>query len=64
MAIELDGKIHNYQMEYDTVRDSPLNEMGLTALRFKDERVLSHIGEVLEQIRKFVRWQLTPCQLC
>lgn len=47
--IELDGKIHLQQLEYDKLREADLIEMGYKILRFKNEEVLNHWTKV-EQI--------------
>ncbi len=54
LAIELDGKIHLYTQERDTFRDSRLNEMGITILRFKNEE-LYKIEKVLKRILEYLK---------
>ena len=39
LVIELDGKIHEYQKNYDQERDFIIKKMGLTVIRFKNEEV-------------------------
>ena len=51
LIIELDGKIHDFQKEYDKNRDSILNELGLKVIRFKNEE-LKDMSTVLNKIRK------------
>jgi very-short-patch-repair endonuclease len=50
LVIELDGKIHDFQKEYDKERDSILNQLGLDVIRIKNEE-LENISQVLEKIR-------------
>ena len=50
LVIELDGKIHDFQKEYDKERDSILNKLGLNVIRIKNEE-LENISKVLEKIR-------------
>ncbi len=38
LAIELDGKIHQLQKEYDEDRDFILNQFGIAVIRFENER--------------------------
>ncbi|MCF6358416.1 MAG: DUF559 domain-containing protein [Draconibacterium sp.] len=51
MAIELDGKIHEFRKEKDKRRDGILKDMGINILRFKNEE-LDDIEKVLERIKK------------
>ncbi|NQU86855.1 MAG: endonuclease domain-containing protein [Mariniphaga sp.] len=53
LVIELDGKIHDFQKDYDQRRDEILNNMNLKVLRIKNEE-LKDIGEVLNKILQFV----------
>ena len=39
LVIELDGKIHEYQKNYDQEKDFIIKKMGLTVIRFKNEEV-------------------------
>jgi leucyl-tRNA synthetase len=55
LIIELDGKIHEFQKEYDKERDSILNQLGLNVIRIKNEE-LENISQVLEKISN----QLSP----
>ncbi|MCK9611630.1 MAG: type ISP restriction/modification enzyme [Bacteroidales bacterium] len=51
LIIEVDGKIHDFQKEYDESRTARLNEIGYEVLRFKNEEVLNNIAVVLEKIK-------------
>jgi very-short-patch-repair endonuclease len=46
--IELDGKIHLQQLEYDKLNEVDLIEMGFKIIRFKKAEVLSYWIEVCE----------------
>ena len=39
LVIELDGKIHDYQQNYDRERDLIIEKMGLKVIRFKNEEI-------------------------
>lgn len=41
LAVELDGKIHDLQKEYDQDRDFILKENQITVIRFKNQEVLN-----------------------
>jgi very-short-patch-repair endonuclease len=47
LVIEIDGKIHEQQAEYDAERDKVLLARGLRLLRIKNEEVLQEIDRVL-----------------
>jgi molybdenum cofactor cytidylyltransferase len=49
LVIELDGKVHDFQKDYDANRDSILNQLGLQVLRIKNEE-LSNVYSVLKRI--------------
>ena len=50
LVIEVDGKIHEQQIEYDLERDKILSARGLHLLRFKNEEITEKIDQVLMQI--------------
>ncbi|WP_414566109.1 MULTISPECIES: endonuclease domain-containing protein [unclassified Anabaena] len=47
LVIELDGKIHEQQAEYDAERDKVLSARGLRFLRIKNELVQQELAQVL-----------------
>lgn len=53
LIIELDGKIHLKQKEYDKFRTDILEELKYKILRFKNEE-LNQIEKVLCQIKKYL----------
>lgn len=50
LVIELDGKIHDLQQEYDSYREQILKDKGLIVLRIKNEE-LNDISVVLNKIQ-------------
>jgi len=52
LAIEVDGKIHDSQVEYDAERSSKLAEYGYTVLRFTNEQVINDLLQVLIEIKR------------
>ena len=52
LVVEIDGKVHDYQKEYDEQRTIIINEMGIRVVRIKNDE-LSDIEKVKERIRKF-----------
>jgi very-short-patch-repair endonuclease len=52
LAIELDGKIHEAQADYDQARDHLLSFLGVTVLRFSNNAIEQHLPAVLSNIRE------------
>lgn len=50
LIIELDGKIHKYQLQKDEERTKILEFLGLRVIRFNNEEVENNIKEVLRKI--------------
>jgi very-short-patch-repair endonuclease len=59
LIIELDGKIHENQVEYDQKRDATLREMNINILRIKNEE-LNNINKVIEKIENYIKKITTP----
>ena len=53
LVLELDGKIHDYQKEYDYQRDLIIKNKGLSVLRIKNEE-LKDLKKVKEKIKQFL----------
>jgi very-short-patch-repair endonuclease len=54
LVIEIDGKVHEIQEEYDERRSWYLESLGLTVLRISNDRVLFSMGSVLVNLRDFI----------
>lgn len=52
LVVEVDGKIHNKQTEYDDARTAKLAEYGYKVLRFSNEQVINDLPKVLAEIRR------------
>ena len=52
LILELDGKIHDFQLEKDSERTKELEAAGFKVVRFKNEEVVGNIDEVLLKIEK------------
>ncbi len=50
LIIEVDGKIHDYQLDKDNVRTKELENSGFKVIRFKNEEVIGDIGQVISKI--------------
>jgi cyclase len=52
LVIEVDGKYHNEQKEYDRYRSNDLTEFGIKVVRFTNDQVLNDIENVLNIIKQ------------
>ena len=52
--IEIDGKIHDFQKDYDERREEILQNMGLKILRFKNEE-FNDISRVLSRLDNYLK---------
>ena len=53
VIIEVDGKIHDFQKDYDERREEILTNMGLRVMRIKNEEI-RNINKVLKNIEFFL----------
>ena len=60
LIIEVDGKSHDQQVEYDAMRTAYLEYLGLTVLRFTNEDVFNRLHGVLEAISNYLHEHPTP----
>ena len=51
LIIEVDGEIHDNQIEKDQARTEVLENLGYKVLRFRNEKVLGNLEEVLSEIK-------------
>jgi very-short-patch-repair endonuclease len=54
VVIEIDGKIHDFQKEYDEIRTAKLIEHGYDVIRFSNEEVLSSPNNIAQKIKSFL----------
>jgi len=52
LIVEVDGKIHDSQKEYDEERTKILNQNGFKVIRFTNEQVIEDVEKVLKEIEK------------
>jgi very-short-patch-repair endonuclease len=53
LVIELDGPIHDSQIDYDELRDRVMAARGLTILRIPNSRIELELKQVLNEIATF-----------
>ena len=52
LVIEIDGKIHDRQKDYDEMRTFIMNTMGIKVIRFKNEEVKNNCESVESKLKK------------
>lgn len=50
LGIEVDGQIHETQVDYDEIRSNTLKSIGIIIIRFSNNDVLNNITSVLKDI--------------
>jgi len=53
LIVEIDGKVHDYQKDYDGQRTIVLENLGLKVIRFKNEELVNE-ELVFERIMKAI----------
>ncbi|MEO5569310.1 MAG: DUF559 domain-containing protein, partial [Bacteroidia bacterium] len=54
VVIEVDGKYHDEQIDYDSARTEMLQVKGFSVIRFTNEEVINNPKEVQQQIKKYL----------
>lgn len=54
LGIELDGKVHLRQREYDEARQEVIENRGIKVMRFKNEEIINNSDFVLNTIISYV----------
>ena len=52
LIVEIDGDVHNEQIEYDKIREATLIEMGFSIIRFLNHEVLNNWDNVEEKLKE------------
>ena len=58
--IEIDGKIHDTQIEEDKERTEILNKLGFSVIRFSNEEVITSTDEVINKITNYLDNKVLP----
>jgi very-short-patch-repair endonuclease len=53
LVIEIDGKSHNYQEDYDTMRTYIINQLGIKVVRFRNAEIDENLNGVLKQLKEY-----------
>lgn len=54
IVIEIDGKIHDYQKEYDSGRQAEIEQFGIKVLRFTNQEIYEDIPSVINKIKEAI----------
>ena len=54
LVIEIDGSIHDEQLEYDIEREENIKALGYQVLRFSNEEVLNRWDDVVRKISELI----------
>jgi very-short-patch-repair endonuclease len=52
LVVEIDGKIHSYQRDYDRMRTHIIGQLGVRVIRFKNEEIEEDIKGVIEKLEE------------
>ena len=55
LVIEIDGKIHNKQIEYDQIRTEIINLKKINVIRFTNEEIYQNINLILKKLNKLIQ---------
>jgi very-short-patch-repair endonuclease len=64
LVVEIDGKNHNYQRNYDELRTYIINNLGIEVVRFRNRQIEREIDKVLEKLRAVLIHGTHPESLC
>src|SRR5262245_45391846 len=54
LVIEVDGKVHLSQKDYDRARDWLIKQLGFRIIRFTNDQVLQHLKSVIKEIQEVI----------
>ena len=54
LVVEIDGKIHELQVERDNLRTAMINECGVKVVRFKNEEIEKSLSEVMRRLKELI----------
>jgi very-short-patch-repair endonuclease len=52
IVIEVDGKVHEHQSEYDQARTEIILSKKLEVIRFTNQEILNNINDVIEKLKR------------
>jgi very-short-patch-repair endonuclease len=53
LLIEIDGKIHDEQKDYDKIRTEIIKTQVIKVVRFRNEEIINNIENVIEALKRY-----------
>ena len=63
LVIELDGRYHDFKVEYDERRQKRIESHGVQFIRFTEKEIIEDIDPILEEIRYWVTERVKTMKL-
>ena len=63
LVVEIDGKSHDYQKEYDALRTHIIKDLGIDVVRFANKEVETDMNKVLERLHTVLTHRTHPKSL-
>ena len=60
LIVEVDGPIHAYTAEHDSIRAESLDDLGFRVIRFSNDEVLTATDQVIAEIQKYLHETKAP----
>jgi len=60
LVIEIDGKSHEYQKQYDELRTHLINNLGIKVVRFRNEEIEKNVHSVIEKLKMILTHSKSP----
>jgi very-short-patch-repair endonuclease len=60
LVVEIDGKSHDYQKEYDVLRTHIINALGIKVIRFKNNEIDNDLPDVLKRLENVLTHRTHP----
>ncbi|MBI4549215.1 MAG: DUF559 domain-containing protein [Ignavibacteriae bacterium] len=55
LVLEIDGKSHEYQKDYDELRTEIIKSLGVRVVRFGNEEIERDLPKALEKLEKIIK---------
>lgn len=55
LVVEIEGKVHDFQKDYDAMRTHLINERGIKVVRFKNAEIQLHLDTVIKKLEELLK---------
>jgi len=52
LVVEIDGKIYDYQQDYDALRTHIINTLNIKVIRFRNEEIVHDLDNVMRKLKR------------